>query len=243
MEGAGRSTRYRRAALAALRRPTDGLAEDEVWRDLLQAWTPIAEAQPDVLGVLGYGVTEMVSNAIDHAESPQVEVDYFVLESDAASPPSTEGRGDQAVGAGSPRIRSGTRARDCSSRRRRPRPRRSLRRRRAPGRAHPRRHRGSPRRCASPSGARGPCSTCPRARSRTVGTRVRLEVDAAGGRPITEVFAAFTDPETPRLLQDHEDAAAVRARRPLRLAVRGEAVGTTGWSASPRSSSTSAGSS
>lgn len=73
--GAGRGTRYRRAAkvLAENTWPRAGLAEDEVWQ-LLAPSIGAAVAKPNVLSILRYAMTELVNNAIDHSNSTRVSV-------------------------------------------------------------------------------------------------------------------------------------------------------------------------
>ncbi|MEM9803123.1 MAG: DUF4325 domain-containing protein [Planctomycetota bacterium] len=76
VRGGGRSTRYLRAVAAIeLVRPTEGLHEDEVWRDLqgrLHAdgatWNDRADT------IRSYAVTEIVNNAIDHSQASEVTV-------------------------------------------------------------------------------------------------------------------------------------------------------------------------
>jgi anti-sigma regulatory factor (Ser/Thr protein kinase) len=196
VEGAGRSTRYRRAALAAVRRPTDGLAEDDVWRELLRAWPALDEAVPDVLGVLQYAVTEMVNNAIDHAESPQVEVRVLRWDESIVVEVVDDGVGALA------RVRAGLGLDDHFA----------AVQHLSKGKVttDPERHRGEGLFFTSKAvdyfvlesdGLRWTVDSrrhdqAVGAGSRTVGTRIRLEVDAAGGRQIAEVFAAYTDPDT-----------------------------------------------
>lgn len=80
-EGAGRSTRYRRRALLSHTYDLAGLREDEVWAAERRALT---ERDPDVLAggtvnqVLGFALTEMVNNAIDHSRGSVVSVRWFV---------------------------------------------------------------------------------------------------------------------------------------------------------------------
>jgi anti-sigma regulatory factor (Ser/Thr protein kinase) len=80
-EGAGRSTRYRRRALLAHTYDLDGLREDEVWADDRRG---LDELDPDILAggtvrqVLGFALTEMVNNAIDHSRGSRVSVRWFL---------------------------------------------------------------------------------------------------------------------------------------------------------------------
>ncbi|MEM6674523.1 MAG: DUF4325 domain-containing protein [Planctomycetota bacterium] len=76
VRGGGRSTRYLRAVAAIeLVRPTEGLHEDEVWRDLqarLRADGAIWNDRAD--RILAYAVTQIVNNAIDHSQASEVTV-------------------------------------------------------------------------------------------------------------------------------------------------------------------------
>jgi hypothetical protein len=51
---------------------TDALAEDMVWRE--DCLPHVKDLPPNVRGIMQYGVTEMVNNAIDHSGSDQVSV-------------------------------------------------------------------------------------------------------------------------------------------------------------------------
>ncbi|MEM1414204.1 MAG: DUF4325 domain-containing protein [Myxococcota bacterium] len=77
--GAGRSTRYRRAAVE----PTTsvvreygpaGLEEERVWEELQAASSVLGALRGDGLGLFHYALTEMVNNAIDHADGTRIVV-------------------------------------------------------------------------------------------------------------------------------------------------------------------------
>jgi len=76
-EGAGRGTCYRSSGPAVFDRtwPTAGLEEDATWSELA-AW--LAEHLPPLSAgassILGYAVTELVNNAIDHSEADEVRL-------------------------------------------------------------------------------------------------------------------------------------------------------------------------
>ena len=76
-EGGGRTTRYRAASPGGFDRTyaTHGLEEDAVTSELL-AWLDETEVErtKQVDGVVGYAVSEMVNNAIDHSGSAAVRV-------------------------------------------------------------------------------------------------------------------------------------------------------------------------
>jgi anti-sigma regulatory factor (Ser/Thr protein kinase) len=83
--GKGRATRYQRLAVisasglspASFERhyPRSGLAEDRVWTELAAAAPALAApAAANARAVMGYAVTEMVNNAIDHSGSATVTV-------------------------------------------------------------------------------------------------------------------------------------------------------------------------
>jgi anti-sigma regulatory factor (Ser/Thr protein kinase) len=76
VEGAGRSTRYRRPTKGDLRRyPTDGLEEDRVWSEMSAPGTVAANLPRKAEIVLQYALTEMVNNVIDHSGAPEVVVE------------------------------------------------------------------------------------------------------------------------------------------------------------------------
>lgn len=58
--------------------PLAGLAEDRVWRDVAAV---LPELPPNVRQIIGYAVTEMVNNAIDHSNGSRVSVSASVDES------------------------------------------------------------------------------------------------------------------------------------------------------------------
>lgn len=76
VEGSGRSTRYRRAIPIEQRRySTNGLEEDRVWTEMSGPGS-ILESQPArARAVLQYVLTEIVNNAVDHSQSPNVSVE------------------------------------------------------------------------------------------------------------------------------------------------------------------------
>ncbi len=75
VDGAGRSTRYRKTNPVDERRyATSGLEEDRVWSEM-SAQGMVASDLPKTAGaVLHYVLTEMVNNAIDHSGASEVEV-------------------------------------------------------------------------------------------------------------------------------------------------------------------------
>lgn len=73
LEGAGRSTRYRRANPVDQRHyPTAGLEEDCVWTEMSGVGSIIEFLTERASAVLQYSLTELVNNAIDHSGSPDV---------------------------------------------------------------------------------------------------------------------------------------------------------------------------
>ncbi|MCP4899445.1 MAG: DUF4325 domain-containing protein [bacterium] len=74
-EGAGRSTRYRRANPTQERTYlTAGLEEDKVWTDMSGSDSIIASLPTRSRSILQYVLTELVNNAIDHSDSSTVSV-------------------------------------------------------------------------------------------------------------------------------------------------------------------------
>ena len=83
-EGKGRATRYRltgearrpaRASLFARGYPREGLAEDRVWGEVAATLPGLtAVTAGNARAVLGYALTEMVNNAIDHSGATTVTV-------------------------------------------------------------------------------------------------------------------------------------------------------------------------
>lgn len=82
--GRGRATRYRRRGeprpasrpdTYLLERPLRGLEEDVVWRELKAGAPALRELSAPALEVLGYGLTELVNNAIDHSGGTAVWVE------------------------------------------------------------------------------------------------------------------------------------------------------------------------
>ena len=73
-EGSTRARTYHLATtrMETRRYPTAGLDEDIVWREVFAP--VVADLPENVRHIWSYGVTEMVNNAIDHAESPTVLV-------------------------------------------------------------------------------------------------------------------------------------------------------------------------
>ncbi|MGH9166458.1 MAG: STAS-like domain-containing protein [Acidimicrobiia bacterium] len=73
-EGSGRGRRYRRKGTVIQRHSIDGLAEHEVWRELLGR-VPFLQGLPgNVEAIISYAFTEMLNNAIDHSGSELVEL-------------------------------------------------------------------------------------------------------------------------------------------------------------------------
>jgi anti-sigma regulatory factor (Ser/Thr protein kinase) len=78
-EGKGRAARYRpRTPMfqAKLRRD-DGLAEDRIWARALATFPQLTEFT-NARDVLAHAFTEMLNNAIDHSESPTIDVEMEV---------------------------------------------------------------------------------------------------------------------------------------------------------------------
>lgn len=74
-EGAGRGARYRRSDAVDVRRfATAGLDEDRVWADMSGPVSTIANLESAAQAVLHYALTELVNNAIEHSDAPEVEV-------------------------------------------------------------------------------------------------------------------------------------------------------------------------
>jgi len=75
VEGAGRSTRYRRAnPIDARRFSTFGLEEDRVWSEMSDAGMVASNLPKPAETVLQYLLTELVNNAIDHSGASEVDV-------------------------------------------------------------------------------------------------------------------------------------------------------------------------
>ncbi|MBI4521553.1 MAG: DUF4325 domain-containing protein [Gemmatimonadetes bacterium] len=72
--GAGRGTRYRRAADFAARYPLGGLQEDVVWNQLLDQLVGLRDAPSNVRSILTYAFTEMLNNAIEHSSGTEADV-------------------------------------------------------------------------------------------------------------------------------------------------------------------------
>lgn len=81
--GSGRAVRYRRPVPELFSRtyPTAGLAESAVWLDVLEALEKsVPDRSREVDEILGYAVTEVVNNAIDHSGSAQVDLTARLVE-------------------------------------------------------------------------------------------------------------------------------------------------------------------
>jgi anti-sigma regulatory factor (Ser/Thr protein kinase) len=75
VEGAGRSTRYRRSNPVDTRRySTHGLEEDRVWSEMSGPGMIAGDLPKIAETVLQYVLTEMVNNVIDHSGASEVEV-------------------------------------------------------------------------------------------------------------------------------------------------------------------------
>ncbi len=75
VEGAGRSTRYRKTNPVDERRyGTGGLEEDRVWSDMSAPGMVASDLPKAAETVLHYVLTELVNNAIDHSGAEEVEV-------------------------------------------------------------------------------------------------------------------------------------------------------------------------
>ncbi len=72
--GAGRGTRYRRAADFAARYPLAGLQEDAVWGEVLDHVARLREARDNVRAILTYAFTEMLNNAVEHSSGTEAHV-------------------------------------------------------------------------------------------------------------------------------------------------------------------------
>jgi hypothetical protein len=80
-EGAGRSSRFRQAALLVYRFDLAGLREDLVWSEEdreLRRRDPEILDNPKIRPLLNYAFTEMLNNAIDHSRGSAVEIRWFV---------------------------------------------------------------------------------------------------------------------------------------------------------------------
>ena len=86
-EGEARATRYRLPPPKRWERrfPLVGLAEDEVYRDLVEGVPPVGQLEGEMASLFAYVVTELVNNAIDH--STGLEVRVAVEWSPARQPP------------------------------------------------------------------------------------------------------------------------------------------------------------
>jgi DNA-binding transcriptional ArsR family regulator len=75
VEGAGRSTRYRRSNPIDVRRySTSGLEEDRVWSEMSGPGTVAGNLPKTAAIALHYILTELVNNAIEHSGAPEVDV-------------------------------------------------------------------------------------------------------------------------------------------------------------------------
>ena len=72
--GAGRGSRYVRNADLDRRYPLQGLEEDYVWREVIEALPAMDGAAPNVRSILTYAFTEMLNNAIDHSQGQEARV-------------------------------------------------------------------------------------------------------------------------------------------------------------------------
>lgn len=72
--GAGRARRYRRPLLFETTLETQGLQEDEVWRELRSSVADLDELNPNAERIANYAFTEMLNNAIDHSDSKTVRI-------------------------------------------------------------------------------------------------------------------------------------------------------------------------
>lgn len=194
--GAGRATHYRRAAVASIRSPTDGLAEHELWEALLRASPRLDRAPQRARSILAYAVTEMVNNVIDHSGAAEVEV-RLVREDDTIVVEVS----DAGVGAVA-RVRIGLGLEDAFA----------AVQQLSKGKVttDPQRHTGEGLFFASKAvdyfvlESNGLRWSVDAVRSdeavgrgtTTQGTRVRLELSESTGRQLADVFAAYTDPET-----------------------------------------------
>jgi anti-sigma regulatory factor (Ser/Thr protein kinase) len=74
-EGAGRGSRYRRYSAVDQRRyPTAGLEEDLVWSEMSGSGSLLGALPTRARTVLQYSLTELVNNAIDHSGAAEVEI-------------------------------------------------------------------------------------------------------------------------------------------------------------------------
>ena len=74
-EGAGRSSRYRRSSAVDQRRyPTAGLEEDLVWTEMSGSGLLLGTVPTRARSILQYALTELVNNAIDHSGAAEVEI-------------------------------------------------------------------------------------------------------------------------------------------------------------------------
>lgn len=72
--GAGRATRYERVVLVARTYSTAGLAEHQVWQELVDEVDVLRDVPETAASTLSYVFTEMLNNAIDHSGSSTVDV-------------------------------------------------------------------------------------------------------------------------------------------------------------------------
>ena len=75
-KGAARATRYRLPGTAHWERrfPLDGLAEDQVFRQMAAEIEAIGGLTGNAAGLVAYVVTELVNNAIDHSSGQQMRI-------------------------------------------------------------------------------------------------------------------------------------------------------------------------
>ena len=75
VEGAGRSTNYRKSNPVDARRfSTAGLEEDRVWSEMSGAGMVAGNLPKAAETILQYILTELVNNAIDHSGASEVDV-------------------------------------------------------------------------------------------------------------------------------------------------------------------------
>lgn len=75
-EGRARATRYRLPGPVRWQRrfPLEGLGEDRVFRRMAEEVEAVGALRGEAAGVVEYGVTELVNNAIDHSSGRYVDV-------------------------------------------------------------------------------------------------------------------------------------------------------------------------
>jgi anti-sigma regulatory factor (Ser/Thr protein kinase) len=72
--GHGRGTKYVESTIGSWTVPLEGAEEDEIWREYLADFEPIASLDLPARDIHQYAFTEMLNNAIEHSEGTSAEI-------------------------------------------------------------------------------------------------------------------------------------------------------------------------